>query len=134
LAIEPHRFGPIVQAVPVATVVDISGVLLERSEYAAMVGFAGVITAEVLSAALKRATKHQLDGLIAEVAAGQMWSELDQLVDGPDDESRSQLLVALRDAPAASFASLQAAARAEEFGPAATELLSAAADLRSGTG
>jgi hypothetical protein len=134
LVLEPHRFGPIVQAVPVATVVDVSGLLLERGEYVAMVGFAGVITAEMLSAALKQATGQQLDGLIAEVAAGQMWSELDQLVDGLDDESRSQLLVAFRDAPAASFDPLQAAARAEELGPAATELLGAAADLRSRTG
>lgn len=133
LAIEPHRFGPIVQAVPVETVVDISGVLLERGEYAAMVGFAGVITAEMLSAALKQATDHQLDGLLAEVVAGQMWSELGALVDELDDESSSRLLAALRDVPAASFTKLQTAARAKEFGPSAIELISAAADLRSGT-
>lgn len=132
LAVEPHRFGPIVQAVPVDTVADIAGVLLQRGEYAAMLGFAGVITTEMLSIALTQATQSQIDGLIGEVASGQMWAELDQLADGLDDESRGRLLIAVRDAPAESFGPLQAAYRAGHCGPAVAELLSAAVDLRSG--
>lgn len=97
LALEPHRFGPIVQAVPVDTVADIAGVLLERGEYAAMLGFAGVITAEMLSAALKPATDEQIDGLLSEAVAGQLWAELDQLADGLDDDRRARLLAAAAD-------------------------------------
>ena len=132
LAVEPHRFGPIVQAVPVDTVADIAGVLLQRGEYAAMLGFAGVITANMLSAALKQATQGQLDGLFAEVATGHLWDELDRLIDGLDDESRSRLRTALGAAPAEAFSSLQAACRAGHLGPAAADVLCAAADLRSG--
>ena len=130
LAVEPHRFGPIVQAVPVDTVAEIAGVLLERCEHAAMVRFAGVITSEMLSAALTRATEPQLGGLISEVGAGQMWVEFDRLAEGVDDESRDRLLIAFRDAPAAALDPLHAARRDGHLGAAATELLDAALGFR----
>jgi hypothetical protein len=133
LAVEPHRFGAIVQAVPVDTVADIAVVLLERGEHSAMLGFTGVITAEMLTAALTKATRDQLDGLVAEVANSRSWAELDRLSDGLDEESRGRLLTILRDAPAEAFSILQAAARAGHVGASAVELLGAANDLRSGS-
>ncbi|TPG25552.1 hypothetical protein [Mycolicibacterium hodleri] len=130
LAVEPHRFGPIVQAVPVDTVAEIAGVLLERSEHAAMVRFAGVITSEMLSAALTRATEPQLNGLISEVGRGHMWAELDRLAEEVDDESRDRLLIAVRNAPAEALNPLRTAGRDGHLGAAATELLDAALNLQ----
>lgn len=131
LAVAPHRFGAIVQAVPVDTVADIAAVLLQRGEYAAMLGFAGVITAEMLSAALTKATEDQLDGLVAEVATSRLWAEFDRLTDGLDDDSRGRLIAVLRDASAEAFATLQAADRAGHLSAASAELLTAATDSRS---
>ncbi|GLP81214.1 hypothetical protein [Mycobacterium antarcticum] len=130
LAVEPHRFGPIVQAVPVDTVADIAGVLLERDEHTAMLKFAGVITPEMVSAALKQASEPQLHRLIAEVGAGQMWAELDRLVDGLDPESRDRLVIAFRNVPAESLYPLRVARRDGLLGRTAAELLDAALDPR----
>ncbi|MBJ7337071.1 hypothetical protein [Mycolicibacterium sp.] len=126
LALDPHRFGPIVAAVPVDTVADIAGELLERGEHSAMVGFAGVITPEMLAAAIARATDGHLHGLTAAVVDGEMWAEFDRLVDELDDHGRSRLLMVLGTVSAETFSGLQAV----EFGSTATALVVAAAAQR----
>lgn len=123
LALDPHRFGPIVSAVPVDTVADIAGALLERGEYAAMVGFAVVITPEMLSAAVNQATDGQLVGLLGQIGDEKMWIEFDRFVDGLDDRGRGRLCNALAIVSAEAFTGLRAAAGADQLGPAATALL-----------
>lgn len=130
LALDPHRFGPIVAAVPIDTVADIAGALLERGEYAAMVGFAGVITAEMLSAAIDQATDVQLDGLIGVIVTDQLWTELDQLVDELDDLGRGRLVAVLGAVSGETFSALRTAGDAGRIGSAATKLLGPAAALR----
>ncbi|KAA0091413.1 hypothetical protein CIW49_30490 [Mycolicibacterium sp. P1-18] len=124
LALDPHRFGPIVAAVPVDTVADIASALLERGEYAAMAGFAGVITPEMLSASIGQATDDHLAGVVSAVVSGEMWVEFDHLVDGLDERGRARLLAVLRAAPSDEIARLQAA---DGLGAEATELVAAAA-------
>ena len=130
LAIDPHRFGPIVAAVPVEIVADIASALLERGEYAAMVGFAGVITPEMLRASVDQATDGQLAGLAAAVVADELWADFDQLVDGLDVRGRDRLIIVLGDVPVEIFSRLQATGRAGQVGAEATRLLAAAAALR----
>lgn len=127
LALDPHRFGPIVAAVPVGTVADIASALLERGEYAAMVGFAGVITPEMLCAAVDQATDGHLDGVVAAVVSGDMWVEFDHLVEGLDDRGRGRLRTVLGALPSDAFSRLQTGGR---LGAQATELVVAAAALR----
>lgn len=127
LALDPHRFGPIVSAVPVDTVADIAVELLERGEYAAMAGFAGVITPEMLSAATNQVTDCQLVGLLTQIAGDEMWIEFDQLADGLDDRGRGRLSTALTDVSADAFAALKTAESAGRLGQVAATLVSEAA-------
>lgn len=127
LALDPHRFGPIAAAVPVGTVADIASALLERGEYAAMAGFAGVITPEMLSAAVDQATNDHLAGVVVAVVSGEMWAEFDHLVEGLDDPGRGRLCTVLGDLPPDVFSRLQAVGR---LGAEATELVIAAAAVR----
>ena len=127
LALDPHRFGPIVAAVPVGTVADIASALLERGEYAAMVGFAGVITPEMLCAAVDQATDGHLDGVVAAVVFDELWVEFDHLVEGLDDRGRDRLRTVLGALPSDAFSRLQTGGR---LGPQATELVMSAAAQR----
>lgn len=127
LALDPHRFGPIVAAVPVGTVADIASALLERGEYAAMVGFAGVITPEMLCAAVDQATDGHLDGVVAAVVSDELWVEFDHLVEGLDDRGRDRLRTVLGALPSDAFSRLQTGGR---LGPQATELVMSAAAQR----
>ncbi|BBY26945.1 hypothetical protein [Mycolicibacterium sediminis] len=122
LALDPHRFGPIVAAVPVDTVADIAAALLERGEFAAMAGFAGVITPEMLNAAVDRASDGQLVDLLATMASGEMWVEFDHVADVVTDQGRRRLAVALDAMPAAASSRLDDAARAGRIGSAAMNL------------
>lgn len=130
LALDPHRFGPIVASVPVDTVANIAGVLLERGEYAAMAGFASVITAEMLSAAIDRATDHQLAGLVEAIIRDELWLELDQLAIGLDDGSRGRLTAALGTLPTEAVSALQAAGRLGRISTAAQGLVVAATAIQ----
>ncbi|MCW2855276.1 MAG: hypothetical protein JWR52_891 [Marmoricola sp.] len=60
LALDPSRMGPIVGAVPVETVAGIAAALFERGEYAGMAAFVGVVTLEMLHAALGVASGRDL--------------------------------------------------------------------------
>ena len=128
LALDPHRFGPIVASVPVGTVADIAGALLDGGEYAAMAGFAGVITPEMLSAAVAQASDGHLAALTAEIADGAMWAELDHFARGLDDAGRARLVDALAALPADSFALLRSAV---ESGSPAAELVRTAEQRRT---
>ena len=130
LALDPHRFGPIVAAVPVGTVADIASALLERGEHAAMVGFAGVITPEMLTAAIDQATDDHLAGVVSAAASGEMWADFDHLVEGLDERGRGRLRAALGAAPSDAFSRLQAMGDAGRLGAEATTLVVAAAALR----
>lgn len=130
LALDPHRFGPIVTAVPVDTVADIAIALLEDGHYAAMVGFSGVITPEMLCAAMGRATDDHLVGVVSAVGSGESWADFDHLVTGLDEPGRGRLLTALGAVGADAFSRLQAAGAAGRFGAEAAHLLAAAADVR----
>ncbi|MCV7424784.1 hypothetical protein H7K45_30020 [Mycobacterium yunnanensis] len=130
LALDPHRFGPIVTAVPVDTVADIAIALLDDGEYAAMVGFSGVITSEMLSAAVDRATDDHLVGVVSAVDSGDSWANFDHLVTGLDDRGRGRLVTALGAVGADAFSRLQAAGAAGQLGAEASNLLVAAAALR----
>jgi hypothetical protein len=120
LALDPHRFGPIVAAA------DIASALLERGEYAAMAGFAGVITPEMLSAAIEQATDHHLAGVLSAVVSGEMWVDFDHLVEGLDDRGSGRLRTVLGAASADDLARLQAVGDAGQLGAEATELVAAA--------
>lgn len=127
LALDPHRFGPIVAAVPVGTVADIAITLLERGEYAAMAGFSGVITPEMLCVAIDRTSDGHLAGVVAAVVSDEMWVEFDHLVEGLDDRGRDRLRTTLGALPSDAFSRLQAGGR---LGAEATQLVIAAAASR----
>jgi len=98
LALDPSRMGPIVAAVPADVVAGIASTLFARREYAGMAAFVGVVTPEMLHAALGVASAADLlavvpllewspaidgvvdalpddtlDGLFAEIAGGADW-------------------------------------------------------------
>ncbi|GAB7071189.1 hypothetical protein JCM12141A_54780 [Mycolicibacterium hodleri] len=95
-----------------------------------MVGFAGVITPEMLSAAVGRATDGQLAGVLSAVVSGEMWVEFDHLVEGLDEPGRARLLTVLGALPSDAFSRLQAVGGARRLGAEASELVGAAAALR----
>ena len=131
LALDPHRFGPIVDAVPVDTVAAIAVELLERGEYAAMAGFAGVITPEMLAAAVDQVADDQLAGLLEQIADDEMWTEFDQFADGLDDKGRNRLSTALAAVSGDAIARLRAASAEGRLGPAAAALVNEAAQPTS---
>jgi hypothetical protein len=156
LALDPSRFGPIVHAVPLDTVAAIAAVLFQRGEHASMASLAGVVTKEMLSAALGLASSRdllivaplltwndnvdhaihaapttQINGVVAEIVAGQMWVEGDYLMDRLGHHNRERLLAALRDTPDDTFNALSAAARDGKLGSTSAELLAEAAEQRS---
>jgi len=60
MALDPSRMGPIVAAVPAEVVAGIARALFERGEYAGMARFVGVVTPEMLHAALGVASGRDL--------------------------------------------------------------------------
>jgi len=60
LAMDPIRFGPIVQLVPAEIVGAVAGRLFELREYDAMSRFVHVVTVDMLEAALEKATAADL--------------------------------------------------------------------------
>ncbi|HEX4189642.1 MAG TPA: hypothetical protein VHZ06_01500 [Marmoricola sp.] len=60
LALDPSRIGPIVAAVPPETIAGIAEALFARGEHVAMAAFVGVVTPEMLHAALGVASGHDL--------------------------------------------------------------------------
>jgi flagellar motility protein MotE (MotC chaperone) len=64
LALDPSRMGPIVAAVPVETVAGIAAELFGRREYAGMAAFVGIVTPEMMHAALGVASGHDLLAIV----------------------------------------------------------------------
>lgn len=96
LALDPSRMGPIIGAVPVDTVAAIATALFERGEYIGMAAFVGVVTPEMLHAALGVATGHDL----LEVVPLLEWNEnLDAVVDTLPDATLDALLTEIVEGP-----------------------------------
>ena len=92
-----------------------------------MAGFAGVITPEMLCAAVDQATDGHLAGVVSAVVSGEMWVEFNHLVEGLDDGGRGRLRTVLGALPSDALFRLRAGGR---LGTEATELVIAAAALR----
>lgn len=80
---------------------------------------------------IQAAPTAQINGVVAEIVAGQMWVEGDYLMDRIGPHSRERLLAALRDTSDGTFNALSAAARDGKLGSNSAELLAVAAEQRS---
>lgn len=83
LAVDPSRFGPVVDAVPVDTGAAIAQVLFERSEYPALERLLDVVPVEMVQAALGVATERDLDALREAVAHGRLQGVTAELLASP---------------------------------------------------
>ncbi|MET3962110.1 muconolactone delta-isomerase [Marmoricola sp. OAE513] len=148
LALDPSRMGPIVAAVPVKTVEGIADELFARGEYAGMARFVGVVTPDMLHAALGVASAHDLleivpllewsdaidgvvetlpdktlDGLFAEVAGTADWDRAQVAFERLSDTAQQRLFARFDRLSKANQATIRAAADAGELGEAASRLL-----------
>jgi hypothetical protein len=151
LALDPSRIGPIVGAVPVETVAGIAAALFERGEHAGMAAFVGVVTADMLRAALAVATAADLlavvpllewtpaidavvdelpdamlDDLVAEIAAGADWEAARITFERLSPTVQERLFARFDRLPAASRKRIRAAADSGELGAAAAALMATA--------
>ncbi|MFL6156740.1 MAG: hypothetical protein ACJ72D_11645 [Marmoricola sp.] len=92
MALDPSRMGPIVAAVPAETVAGIAKVLFERREYAGMAAFVGVVTPQMLHAALGVASPQDL---LAVVPLLEWTPAIDEVVDELPDETLDGLFAAI---------------------------------------
>lgn len=148
LALDPSRFGPIVSAVPVATVAEIARVLFGRGEYAGMAAFVGVVTPEMLHGALGVASAADLlavvpllewspaidgvvdelpgatlDGLFAEIAGSADWDAAKVAFERLSPTAQQRLFARFDRLSAAHQKRIRDAADAGELGAAASSLL-----------
>lgn len=95
MALDPSRFGPIVDAVPVATVAEIAAALFARDEHAGMARFVGVVTPEMIQAALGTASARDLLILVPLLE----WNDqVDAVVDSLPDATLDALLTEIANA------------------------------------
>jgi len=148
LVLEPAALGPIVDYVPVATVAEIARVLFGRGEYAGMARFVGVVTPEMLQAALGVASAQDLlavvpllewsaqidavvdtlpdatlDGLFAEIAGSEDWEAAKVAFERLSATAQERLFARFDRLAPDHQQRFLAAADAGELGPAATKLL-----------
>lgn len=148
LALDPSRMGPIVAAVPAEVVAGIAAALFERDEHAGMAAFVGVVTPEMLHAALGVASAQDLlsvvpllewndnidavvdvlpdetlDGLFAEVAGTADWDRAKDTFERLSPVAQERLFGRLDRLSTQNQAAIRAAAESGELGPAATRLL-----------
>ncbi|MFN2562941.1 MAG: hypothetical protein ABR571_16820 [Jatrophihabitans sp.] len=156
LALDPSRFGPIVHAVPVETVQAIAAELFQRGEYAGMAAFVGVVTPDMLHAALGVASGHdllavvpllewnanldhviataavaQIDGVFEAMIADDLWAQGSELMDQLTPEAQQHLLSRVGELSETNFAALQAAAAADKLSAKSRELVDAATRRRT---
>ena len=117
LVLEPAVLGPLVEFVPVATVAEIARVLFERGEYPGMARFAGVVTPQMLHAALGVATAQDL---VAVVPLLDWDDRIDAVVDSLPDETLDALFAEIagsedRETARAAFERLSATAQQRLF-------------------
>jgi len=111
MALDPSRMGPIVAAVPVDTVADIAAALFERHEYAGMARFVGVVTPEMLHAALGVASGHDLLAVVPLLE----WNEnLDTVI---AELKPKQITAIVAELDATEMAELALALDPARFGP-----------------
>lgn len=153
LALDPSRMGPIVAAVPAEVVAGIAAALFERREYVGMAAFVGVVTPEMLHAALGVASAADLlaivplldwtpaveavvddlpdatiDALFAEVVAiaeGADWSAAADAFEGLSSAAQQRLFSRFDRLSPENRTTITTAAEAGDLGPAATELIKA---------
>lgn len=155
LALDPRRFGPIVHAVPVETVAAIASALFDRGAYAGMAAFVGVVTADMLHAALGVATGHdllavvallewndnldhviataavgQLDGVFEAMIAGDLWEQGSALIDQLAPATQQHLLSRVSELSESNFTAIQTAAAAGKLSATSRKLVEAAARQR----
>ncbi|MFL6109633.1 MAG: hypothetical protein ACJ72L_21920, partial [Marmoricola sp.] len=151
MALDPIRMGPIVAAVPVETVEGIAQALFERREYAGMARFVGVVTEEMLHAALGVASgadllavvpllewndridavvdtlpDETLDALFAEIAGGTDWEAAKAAFERLSPVAQRRLFARLERLSEANRTVIRSAAEAGELGPAAAALIAGA--------
>jgi hypothetical protein len=151
MALDPSRMGPIVAAVPVPTVAEMARVLFARGEYAGMARFVGVVTPEMLDAALRVARALDLlelvplvewspaiDGVVdglpdatldeffAEIAGGERWESARAAFEGLSSTGQRRLFDRFDRLSTANRARIRAAAEAGHLGPAAAALMARA--------
>ncbi|MCX6396857.1 MAG: hypothetical protein NTV23_10260 [Propionibacteriales bacterium] len=148
LALDPSRMGPIVAAVPVDTVAGIARALFDRQEYAGMAAFVGVVTPEMLHAALGVASSHDLlavvpllewspqidevvdtlpdetlDGLFAEIAGSADWEPAKIAFERLSSTAQERLFARFDRLSSANQQNVRDAAAAGELGDVATSLV-----------
>ena len=155
LALDPSRFGPIVHAVPVETVEAIAAELFGRGEYAGMAAFVGVVTPDMLHAALGVATGHdliavvpllewndnldhviataeltQLDSVFEAMIAEDLWDQGSAFIDQLGPTTQQHLLTRVGELSASNFAAIEAAAASGKLSATSRRLVDAAAQRR----
>lgn len=148
LALDPSRMGPIVAAVPADVVAGIAATLFERGEYEGMAAFVGVVTPEMLHAALGVASARDLlaivpllewndqidavvdslpdetlDGLFAEIAGTADWDVAKVAFERLSGTAQDRLFARFGRLSAANQKTIRAAADAGELGEAAARLM-----------
>jgi Mg/Co/Ni transporter MgtE len=148
IVLDPGRMGPIVSAVPAATVEGIAEVLFGRREYAGMARFVGVVTEPMLHAALGVASAQgllavvpllewneridavvdalpdaTLDGLFAEIADSLDWDAAKVAFERLSSTAQERLFARFDRLSAANQKVIRTAADAGELGPAAAGLM-----------
>lgn len=148
MALDPSRMGPIVAAVPADVVAGIAKALFERKEYAGMARFVGVVTPEMLHAALGVASAKDLlsvvpllewndridavvdalpdatlDGLFAEIAGSADWQAAKLAFERLSATAQQRLFARFERLSAKNQKVVRAAADAGELGPAAAALM-----------
>lgn len=148
LALDPGRMGPIVAAVPAETVAGIAQALFARREYAGMARFVGVVTEEMLHAALGVASAEDLlavvpllewddridavvdtlpdetlDALFAEIAGGTDWERAKAAFERLSPTAQQRLFDRFDRLSEANRTVIRSAAEAGDLGPAAAALM-----------
>lgn len=114
LALDPSRFGPIIEHVDTDTVAAIAAELFARDEHAAMAGFTSIITAEMMVVALDQASPRDLSALIV----------------GLEPSAADALLTRAGEHSGECFDRIAAMAAAGELSPEAATLVAAVAARR----
>jgi muconolactone delta-isomerase len=156
LGLDPLRAGPVVHAVPVDRVAAVARTLFAQREYEAMARFVGTVEVDALFAAFDVATARdllavvpllewtadieqvidelgteRLDELLHEVAAAQLWTEANTLIERLTPAQRERVMTRVRDVSDELFAAFRAAAADEQLSGAALEMLQQAESRRT---
>lgn len=158
VALDPTRSKAVLAAAPPERVAEVAAEMFRRGEYEAMAELASAVPIDGLFAALAVASPHdllelvpllewdeaiervvdrtptgQLDGVLAEIAAGRRWSIGNCLIDQLSATSFRRAVQRLAVAPAGTYERFRAAARDGLLDAAAGRLVQEASTVRAGT-